>query len=794
MLVPLKWLNQYVKIDDINPQEFADAMTMSGSKVEEVIETGKEIENVVTGRIVKIEKHPDADRLLVCQVDIGNQTVQIVTGADNVREGQVIPAALHGASLPGGKKIKRGKLRGVESNGMMCSAVELGLTDVPHAADGIYILPADTPIGKDIREILGKNSVIIDFEITPNRSDCLSIIGMAREAAATFDRPLYIPEISLKENGEDIRNYIDVEIKDKDLCRRYAARVVKSVKIGESPDWLKERLNEAGMRPINNIVDITNYVMLEYGQPLHAFDYERIAGKKIIVRRAQEGEKLTTLDGKERELTSSMLVIADTEKPLVVAGVMGGAYSEIEDTTTTIMLESANFNGTSIRLTSKKIGLRTESSSRFEKGIDPNIAIDALDRAAQLIEELAGGEVVAGILDRYEDVLKPWYIDISPQRINKFLGTNIPGNDMVTILEKLGIRVTGGDVMKALIPTFRADLELEVDIAEEIARMYGYDNIESTLIRGESLQGGRNREQKIQDMAKDVLVGAGLYEAMTYSFGSPEDFDRIKLPDDSRQRKCIRILNPLGEDLSIMRTSMIPGMLSIIGKNYNKKNESAGLFELGRVYWPLDKAEAVLPLEKNMLIIGMYGGYDFYDLKGAVELLLETLGINKYEFVREENNASYHPGKTAKLIIRKKEAGVLGEIHPDILENYDIPVDVYVCELDFDRILEEADLDRHFRQLPKYPSVDRDMALLVDKSVLVSEIESIAKQLGKGLIESIKLFDVYEGKQIPEGKKSVAYSIKYRAEDRTLKDEDVNKVHDSIINALKTKLGAQLRL
>lgn len=791
MLVPLKWLNEYVKVDDIKPQEFSDRMTMSGSKVEEVIETGKEIKNVVTGKIIKLEKHPDADKLLICQIDTGNQVVQIVTGADNVREGQVVPAALHGALLPGGKKIKRGKFRGVESNGMLCSAVELG---IGADADGILILPQDTPVGIDVRDAVGKNSVIVDFEITPNRPDCLSMVGMAREAAATFDRKLCIPEISFNENNEDVKDYIDVEIKDKDLCPRYAARVIKNVKVCDSPGWLKERLTEAGMRPVNNIVDITNYVMLEYGQPLHAFDYEKINGKKIIVRRAQDGEKLKTLDGKDRDLSSSMLVIADYKKPLVVAGVMGGAYSEIENSTSTIMLESANFNAVSVRRTSKKLGLRTESSSRYEKGLDPNIAITAINRAAQLIADLAGGEIVSGIVDRYENKLQPWTIDISPERINRFLGTNIAADEMASILRKLDIQVESGDVMKAIIPTFRADLEQEVDIAEEIARIFGYDNIKPTMIRGESLQGGRNREQKIQDIVKEILVGAGLYEITTYSLGSTEDFDRMRFEDDSSKRKCIRIQNPIGEDLSIMRTSMIPSMLSVIKRNYNKKNEEAGLFETGRVYLPLYDEESKLPLEKNKLIIGMYGGYDFYDVKGIVELLLSNLGIKKYEIEREQLDPSFHPGKTAKLFIRRKEAGIMGEIHPDVLENYDIPIAVYICELDFDMLIEEADQIKHFKQLPKYPSVDRDIALLVDKNIPVSEIEDIARKQGKGLIESIKLFDVYEGEQIPEGKKSVAYSIKYRAEDHTLKDEEVNKVHDSIIKAFEAKLNAQLRL
>lgn len=793
MLVPLKWLDDFVKVSDISPAEFDAAMTMSGSKVEEVVETGKEIENVVTGKIEGIEKHPDADKLLICQVDVGSETIQIVTGANNVNEGDVVPVALHGSSLPGGVKIKKGKLRGVESNGMLCSAVELGM-DIEDAVHGILILPEDTPVGLNAKDVLGLNSVIVDFEITSNRPDCLSMIGMAREAAVTFDRVMSVPEVVVRENNEDVKDYIDVEIKAKDLCRRYAARVVKNVKIGQSPEWMKERLMEAGVRPINNIVDITNYVMLEYGQPLHAFDYDKIAGKKIIVRRAMDGEKLVTLDSKERVLNNSMLVIADTEKSLVVAGVMGGEDSEVAGDTSNILLESANFNGTSVRLTSKELGFRTEASSRFEKGIDPNIAIDALNRAAQLIAELGSGEVVKGIVDRYEERLEPWTVDISPERINRFLGTDIETAEMVKVLEKLGVKIIGGDVLKALVPTYRSDLEMEADIAEEIARIYGYNKIMPTMISGKTLQGMKTEEYKIREAARDILTGAGFYEVITYSFASPEDFDKVKIPKDSRMRKTVNIMNPLGEELSIMRTTLIPDMLEVIGRNYNRKNEKAQFFELGRVYLPKDDPGEKLPDERNILAAAVYGGYDYYDLKGAVELLFDGLGVKKYEFIRESGNETFHPGKAAKILLRKKPVGIMGEIHPDISERYGIPEGVYVCELDFDEITAVCETERAFKPLPRYPSVQRDMALLVSREVMVSEIEVIIRQYGGNLVESIRLFDVYEGKQVPEGKKSVAYSIEYRAEDRTLKDEEVNKVHEKIVKAIETKLDAQLRL
>lgn len=793
MLVPLKWMNYYVKVDDISPADFDSAMTMSGSKVEEVIETGKEISNVVTGKVLKIEKHPDADKLVVCQLNIGTEVIQIVTGANNMKEGNIVPVALHGATLPGGVKIKKGKLRGMESNGMMCSATELGM-DIPDAVHGIHILPVDTPIGIDVREVLGLNSVIVDFEITSNRPDCLSIIGMAREAAATFNRELTIPQVVVKENDEDINDFIDIEIKAKDLCRRFAARVVRNVSIKQSPEWLKERLMEAGVRPINNIVDITNYVMLEYGQPLHAYDYEKISGKKLIARRAEDGEKLVTLDGKERTLSSSMLVIADTEKALGAAGVMGGEYSEVTENTKTILFEAANFNGTSIRLTSKALGFRTEASARFEKGIDPNVATEALNRAVELVVELGAGEVVEGIVDRYEEKLEPWTIDINPARINRFLGTDIPVDDMVKMLEKLDVKVISGDVMKALVPTFRSDLELEVDIAEEIARLYGYDKIQPTLISGETTQGGRNRKQKIEEMTKEVLAGAGLHEVITYSFVSPRDFDKISVPQDSSMRKVVKILNPLGQEMSIMRTTLIPSMLEVMGRNYSKKIESGQFFELGKVYLPLDDKEAKLPEEKNILSMGMYGGVDFYDIKGAIELLFEQFGIKKYEFVRESENPTFHSGKTAKVMIKKKVIGTVGEIHPDVLDAYEIEGNVYVCELDFDEIIENCELIKRFKSLPKYPAVERDMALLMPDEIVVGQIEDIIRQNGGDLVESIKLFDVYKGKQIPDDKKSVAYSITYRAEDRTLKDEDVNKVHEKIIKAIESKLGGQLRL
>ena len=792
MLVPLKWINDYVKVDDIDPNVFADKLTMSGSNVEEVIEAGKEIKNVVAGRVISIEKHPDAEKLVICQVDVGNETIQIVTGADNMKEGDTVPVALHGSTLPGGVKIRRGKLRGVASNGMMCSSLELGISSKDDV-HGILILPQDTPIGEDIKKVLGIESAVVDFEITSNRPDCLSMIGMAREAAATFNRKLNVEKPIVKENNEDIKDYIDVSIEDEDLCSRYAARVVKNIKIKDSPEWMKDRLLEAGVRPINNVVDITNYVMLEYGQPLHAFDYKKIEGNKIIVRRAKEGEKLTTLDDKERVLDTSTLVIADSKKALVVAGVMGGEDSEVSDDTNTVLLESANFNGTAVRIASKKIGLRTEASSRFEKGLDPNSVIDALDRAACLMAELCDGEVVKGTLDRYVKELKPWTIDIDVEHINKFLGTDIDYSTMVDILKRLYVDVYDDNGLKALIPTFRGDLELEVDIAEEIARIYGDSNIKSTMIYGETTQGGKNINQVIEDRTKDILVGAGLCEAITYSFMGKKDFDLIGVPIGSSIRNAVTILNPLGEDMSIMRTTMISSTLNVLATNYSRKVEEAKIFEIGKVYLPQGDKDKQ-PIEKNMLSIGMYGDLDFFDVKGVIELLFNNLGIRKYVFEREKDNKTFHPGIAAKILIKNKEVGVIGQVHPTVIEKYDLPSKVILCEVDFDDVVSNSDLNKEFKQLPKYPAIERDMALFVSKDTMVSEIEGIIRKLGGNLIEKVKLFDVYTGEQVPEGQKSVAYSLVYRSKDRTLKDEEVSRVHESIVKEIETKLGGKLRL
>lgn len=786
MKVPYNWLLEYVDIEkDI--REVADALTMSGSKVEEVIEYGKEIDKVVTGLIEKIEKHPNADKLRVCQVNVGEEVIQIVTGAENVQEGDTVPVALHGSTLPGGVKIKKGKLRGVDSNGMLCSEAELGIAD-DDSVHGIMILPKGTPIGVDIKEILGLKGGILDFEITSNRADCFGVYGIAREASATFRVPLKGIETSFKEKDENIKDYIDVEVKD-DLCRRYAARVVKNVKIGPSPEWMQQRLMDAGVRPINNIVDITNYVMLELGQPMHAFDHRFINGKRIIVRRAEDGEKFTTLDGVERTLDSSMLVIADEKGAVAVAGVMGGLDSEIKDDTTTVVFECANFNGPNVRLTAKKLGLRTESSSRFEKDLDPNLVNLALDRACHLVEALEIGEVVGGKIDIYKNPVKPYTLEVDPNWINDFIGINISKEEMANMLGYLGMKVEVGDKLKIEVPTFRQDIRIKEDVAEEIARLYGYDKIKAEKIKGEAVEAVLTREQRLTNIIRNVLVNRGFFEINTYSFISPKAFDKIRLPEDSPLRNTVKILNPLGEDFSIMRTTLIPSIMETLKINYARDNKEVKIFEVAKTYHPAEN----MPYEPVKLSIGMIGKVDFYDLKGVIENILYVLGIDKVDYERDEKNPIFHPGRCAKLLVRRKSVGYFGEVHPEVAENYEIEDRIYVAEIELMPLFEAYKTERKYKPLPKYPAVDRDIAILVKDEVAVAEIENIIWKIGKEIVEQVKLFDVYKGKQVPEGMKSVAYSIIYRREDRTLTDEEVNKVHESIIKSLSEKLGAQLR-
>jgi len=794
MKVPMSWLNDYVDIN-MSPEEYAAGMTMSGSKVESIQKMGEEIQNVVVAKILSIEKHPDADSLQICQVDFGNEQTQIVTGATNIKVGDYVPVAKHGSKLPGGITIKKTKLRGVESNGMMCSIGELGLTkeDYPHAAeDGIFILEGQPPLGTDIKEVLGLNENVIEFEITSNRPDCFSVIGLARESAATFDKKLFYPEVKVQESGGDVNDFASVEVLAPDLCPRYAARVVRNVKIQPSPKWLRDRLRACGVRPINNIVDITNYVMLEYGQPMHAFDLNYLAGRKIVVRRAKDNEVIRTLDDQERVLDSNMLVIADAEKPVAVAGVMGGANSEITDDTHIILFEAANFNASSVRLTAKKLGMRTEASSRFEKGLDVHLVEQALDRACQLVDELGAGEVVAGIIDVNNSNPKPIQLLLRPDKINTFLGTALKAEEMVDILRKLEFEVNSEDMM-ITVPSFRSDIETEADIAEEIARIYGYNNIPSTLLSGETTQGQKTYKQKIESKVKDCLVGQGLSEIITYSFTNPKVFDDLNIPSDSVLRNAVTITNPLGEESSIMRTTTLASMLEVLSRNYSHRIDEVALFELGTIYLPKSLPVNELPEEKVMVTVGMYGGVDFYDLKGIVEELLHTLGIKEYTVEKESQNPSFHPGRTAKLYVNGKELGIFGEVHPAVLENFEIGIRSYVAMLDFNLLCNASNLNVKYKPLPKYPAVTRDISMLVNEQVMVKEIETVIKKCSGKLLEELKLFDVYKGKQIPEGMKSVAYSIVFRAADRTLTDEDVNHVFDKIVKALQENLGAQLR-
>lgn len=794
MRVPLKWLKEYVEID-VDPREFAEALTMTGSKVETLEILGEEIKNVVVGKITSVEKHPNADKLQVAQVDIGDTVFQIITGASNIKEGDFVPVALDGALLPGGKQIKKGKLRGLMSEGMMCSIDELGLTkyDYPEAdEDGIFILSNEYAPGTDIKEVLGMNDVVAEFEITSNRPDCLSILGIARETGATFKKPFKMPEISLKENASsDASDYISVEIKDTDLCSRYAARVVKNVKIGPSPKWMKDRLRAAGIRPINNIVDITNYVMLEYGQPMHAFDLRNIKGNKIIVRKALEGEKIKTLDDNERILDSSMLVIADQERAVAVAGVMGGANSEISSDTVDILFESANFNATAVRLAAKKLGMRTEASSRFEKGLDPENVIAALNRAAQLVEIIAAGDVCKGIVDCYPVKPQQRELALRPSKINSFLGTDIPTGEMIDILKRLDFEINEKDMI-IKVPSFRTDIEVEADIAEEIARFYGYNNIPPSLLEGKAPTLGRKTyKQKIEDIIKQTMISCGLSEACTYSFTSPKVFDRLRLPEDSVIRKAVVISNPLGEDYSIMRTTTLPEMLDILSRNYSRRAKKAHVFELAYTYMPIE--HNALPVEKQVLTVGMYGEADFFDLKGIIEELLDQLGIVNAEFIPEKNHPSFHPGRTANLVVNGAYAGILGQIHPDVAASFEAPEDSLLAVIEFNNLLEASSLKVQYKPLPKFPSVTRDLAMLVNEDVHVKDIEIIIKAMAGRILEEVELFDVYKGKQVPEGKKSVAYSLSFRASDRTLTDEEVNKAMSKVLEGLKKHIGAELR-
>lgn len=822
MLVPVEWLNDYIDLKDIDTDTFCDRMIMSGSNLETCEHFCEGIENVVVGRIDKIEKHPDADKLVVCRLNVGkDEPVQIVTGAPNVFEGAYVPVALHKSRIPGplhgqpkqegGVKITKGKLRGVESFGMLCSAEELGFEDkvVPVAhKDGIWILEEEYPLGMDFAEALGLKQAVVDFEITPNRPDCLAMVGMAREASATFQKPFSYPDTDLEEAGEkESKDFVSVEIKNPESCKRYVARIVTDVKVAQSPWWLQKRLMYAGMRPINNIVDITNFVMLEYGQPIHAFDINQVKGGTIIVENAAEGETFVTLDNNERKLTGDMLLIKDAERGIAIAGVMGGLNSEIEDDTTTIIVESANFNGDSVRATSKKLGLRTEASSRFEKGIDPNLCEAAADRVCRLIELIGAGKVCKGSVDAYPALEMAKTIDIRASRINHVLGIELSREQMVDILEGLEISVSGsGNIMTVTPPTIRQDLLEEEDYIEEIARIYGYDKLPVTLPKGNN-EAGRSYERTLRDTARDALCSMGFNEVQTYSFVSPKGVDQVRIDEDSWERAFVRLLNPLGEENSVMRTILTPNMMEVLARNYSRNIETVKAFEIGNTFMENIYNQDKLPDEQYSLCIGMYGKEeDFYSLKGVIVELLRILGIQELAFFAESEYGVYHPGRCARIAVPSlrgadedgaaeyDELGIMGEIHPGVAENYGLDgLRIYCCELMFDSVIRHADTEMAYTPLPKYPSTSRDIALLVDEDMEVGKIEDVIRKEGKKILEGVKLFDVYRGKQVEEGKKSVAFALTYRDKDKTLTDEEVAEVHGKVLDALKEKLNAVLR-
>lgn len=793
MNLPMSWLNDYMDIN-VTPKEYSDRMTMSGSKVEGFENMGENVQNVVAGKVLTCEDHPDSDHLHVCTVDAGTgEILQIVCGAPNVKAGIIVPTALVGATLPDGK-IKKGKLRGVESFGMLCSHDELGITEDMLGYEpeyGILILPDDTPVGKDIRDIFGMNETVVEFEITSNRPDCFSIIGLARETAATFDKKFTIPEVKFTEGGENIADKISVDVLDKDKCQRYCARMVKNVKIGPSPSWMQERLRACGVRPINNIVDITNYVLLEYGQPMHAFDLRDLEDNKIIVRRAENGEVIKTLDEQDRTLTNDDLVIADGKKAVAIAGVMGGFNSEVKNDTTTVIFESATFEASSVRLTAQRVGLRTEASSRYEKGLDYNNTVPAVERACQLVEELGCGENTSGMIDVIGNVTNMKTLPFRPEKINAFLGTNISTEQMVKYFDALEIK-TDLDKMTVTPPSFRPDLEGEADIAEEVARFCGYDKIPVTLLSGEATCGKKTDRQAAQDDINKILTALGMYEIYTYTFTSPSVFDKLSVPADSKLRNAVKISNPLGEDTSIMRTTTIASMLDILSRNYNYRNSAARLFEIGKIFTPTE--EGKLPDEPLKITIGMYGDKaDFYDIKGICEEMFRSLNVQNVKYEAVTDNPTFHPGRCAKISAGGKTLGIIGEIHPAVGRKYGIETPVYIGELDFENVFLNIGTDVKFKELPKYPAVTRDIAMLVDKTVPVADIEEVVKKASGKLLESINLFDVYEGEQIPEGKKSVAYSAVYRALDRSLTGDEVQKVFDKVLKNLENQLGAQLR-
>ena len=798
MNTSLSWIKAYVPDLDVTAQEYTDAMTLSGTKVEGYEIMDADLDKIVIGQIDKIEKHPDADKLIICQVNIGTETIQIVTGAPNVKEGDKVPVVLAGGCVAGGHepgsrvaggiKIKKGKLRGVESNGMMCSIEELGSSKdmYPNAPEsGIYIMPEDAEVGADAVKALGLDDVVFEYEITSNRVDCFSVVGIAREAAATFRKEFHPPVVTPTGNSEDVNDYIKVTVKDEELCPRYCARVVKNIKIGPSPEWMQRRLASVGIRPINNVVDITNYVMEEYGQPMHAYDLDTIAGHEIIVRRAENGEKFTTLDGQERQLDDSILMICDGEKSVGIAGIMGGENSMITDNVQTMLFEAACFDGTNIRKSSKKVGLRTDASGKFEKGLDPNNAQAAIDRACQLVEELGAGEVVGGMVDVYGTKREPVRVPFDADAINELLGTDIPKEDMLSYFKMIDLEYDE-NTNEVIAPTFRQDLLRLADLAEEVARFYGYDNIPTTLPKGEATTGKLSFKLRIEEVARNIAEFCGFSQAMTYSFESPKVFDKLLLPEDSELRKAVEIMNPLGEDYSIMRTTSLNGMLTSLATNYNRRNKNVRLYELGNIYLPKTLPLTELPEERMQFTLGMYGKGDFFHMKGVVEEFFEKAGLHKKEIYRPDSGKPYlHPGRQANIVYDGVVVGYLGEVHPDVADTYGIGERAYIAVIDMPEIVSRAGFDRKYEGIAKFPAVTRDISMVVPKEIMVGQIEEVIEQKGGSYLESYKLFDLYEGAQIKAGYKSIAYSIVFRAKDKTLEDADVTKAMGHILKELE---------
>ena len=808
MNTPISWLKAYVPDLDVTAEEFVDAITLSGSHVEGYERKDKNLEKIVVGKILTMEKHPDADKLVVCQVDIGaEEPVQIVTGAKNVKVGDVIPVVLDGGKVaaahgddntyPDGIKIKKGKLRGVLSNGMMCGIEELGSSRdfYPEAPeDGVYVFPETSGVkpGDDAVKALGLDDVVVEYEITSNRVDCFSIIGMAREAAATFDKPFYPPVVKETGNDEDVNDYIKVEVQDTDLCPRYTARVVKNLKIGPSPKWMQERLASQGIRSINNLVDITNYVMEEYGQPMHAYDLSTIAGNKIVVRRAKDGDKFTTLDGQERTLDNNVLMICDGEKEIGIAGIMGGENSMVTDEISTLLFEAACFDGTNIRLSSRRLNLATDAAFKFTKGLDPNLALEAMNRACQLIEEMGAGEVVGGVVDVYPDPVMPKVLPFEPDKMNALLGTDVKPEEMLYYFDRLGLTYDK-EANTLTVPTFRQDLNCMADLAEEVARFYGYDKIPVSLPKGEATVGKLPYNQRIEAICRDILEGNGFSGGMCYSFESPKVFDKLLLPADSAYRKTVTISNPLGEDFSIMRTISLNGMLTSLATNANRKNKVAKLYEFGNVYLPKSLPLTELPEERMKLTIGMYGDGDFFDLKGVLEELTDKLGLKgQCTYVPTTEYPFLHPGRQAKIVKGDELIGVIGQVHPEVCDNYNFKAEAYVAIIDMPTLVELSSFDVKYEGIAKFPGSTRDLSLVMDKSIFVGQIEEVIKKCGGRLLESYKLFDVYEGEQIAKGKKSVAYTMTFRAKDRTLETAEVDKIIDKILKEL-SKLGIEIR-